>query len=82
MRRERKLIKIKSSSGLVHPLQFLDYREADRFLEWLMIHFSGMVDEGQTNHIIAGEYTLIWGDQPLTSHMISAGLELKVMPSF
>jgi len=78
----RQFIKIKTTSGLVHPLQFLDYREADRFLAWLMIHYSGPADKVQANHIKAGEYTLIWGDQPLTSPMISSGLELKVVPVF
>lgn len=75
-------IGIRSSSGIDYPLQFLDYREADTFLEWLMVSGSDSDEEKQTLPLEAGSYTLLWKGQPLKAGKIPSMGNLKIIPVF
>ena len=83
---EEEDIKIRSSAGVVYPLQFVGYQEAGRFLEWLMVFGQGHGEQGlaqgQTQQIDLGSYTLMWNGEMLTSQMLSSLARLKVIPVF
>lgn len=64
------VLKIRSLSGVDYPLQFRDYIEASRFLEWLLINGSPKV----------GNHTLIFEGQALNPALVLSLSELKVMP--
>ena len=77
-------IKIRSSSGVVYPLQFIGYQEAGRFLEWILDQDPepGPVEQDQTRQIGVGPYTFMWNGEVLTSQMLSSLVRLKVIPVF
>jgi len=85
-------IKIRSSSGVMYPLQFIGYQEAGRFLEWLLNFGQGPGEQaqgqaqgqgqGQSQQIEAGSYTLMWDGEVLTSQMLTSLVKLKVVPVF
>jgi len=78
----REALKIRSSSGEEHPLQFMNYQEAGRFLRWLL-SFSSAQEEGEKKRQIeVGKFTLMWGGEPLWADMYTSILKLKVMPVY
>ncbi len=79
---ERETVRIRTSSGVDYPLQFMDQGEAGRFMEWLLYVSSmpGARDRLPLPEI--GNYTLLLGDQPLTPEMVSSMRYLKVMPVY
>ncbi len=73
---------IRSSAGIDYPLQFLDYREAGTFLEWLKGSGSGSDEKDLSKTIKAGSFILLWEGQPLKAGKISSLGNLKIMPVF
>ncbi len=79
---EKETVRIRTSSGVDYPLQFMDQGEAGRFMEWLLYvsTLPGARDRLSLPGI--GNYTLLLGDQPLTPEMVSSMRYLKVMPVY
>lgn len=75
-------LKIRFSSGEEHPLQFMNYRDAGKFLEWLSSVPSMQGEGDNKRQVEAGKYTLMWEGEPLRTDMISSILQLKVMPVY
>jgi hypothetical protein len=75
---QRSLIRVRDSSGKEFPLQFMDYKEAERFFDW-MASASGNVTEARDAPVKIGSHTLIYQDQPLTWNSLVEGPTLKVL---
>lgn len=76
-----------SLRGTEYPLQFLDYREAHRFLEWLRERAPGQSDEETmqgvvTEPVVIGDCSLFYGDQALSPARLSTMKNLRVMPVY
>lgn len=80
--KEKRAIKIRSVSGMDYPLQFVDYRYAARFLEWLLLQAGGEPAQKTSKTIKAAGFTLLWNGQHLTREMIQTMKELKVLPVY
>ena len=78
----KEVLKIRSFSGVDYPLQFLDYSEASRFLEWLSALSSAPDRENIGIPIKAGNHTFIYEDKLLNPEMLFSLPELKVMPVY
>lgn len=78
--REEWALRVRSASGAEYPLQFLDHREARRFLDWL---YGAALAPGGVDRVglpfEIGDCSLLWGDQPLTQAMLSSMKKLGVV---
>ncbi|MCP4314401.1 MAG: hypothetical protein GY790_24365 [Bacteroidetes bacterium] len=79
---ESETLKVNSASGITYPLQFINYHEALRFLEWLTGRASLPGDPDMALPVEIGESTLMRGDQPLTPAMVSSMKNLRVLPKY
>jgi len=70
------------AAGTDYPLQFLDYREARRFLEWLRGLMVGQADGEVTQPVVIGACTLLYGDQALSPALLSSIKNLRVIPVY
>ena len=61
-------------TGTDYPLQFKDYSDASRFMEWLL----GLEDK---DGVMIGKNTLLFGGKPVTSDQIGKE-EMKVIPVY
>lgn len=80
---EKETIRVKTVSGEEYPLQFLDHREAQSFLDWLTTTASapGGADRVALPFEI-GACTLLSGDRSLTPAMVSSMKKLRVLPVY
>jgi hypothetical protein len=72
---EKKIVTIKSSHGREYPLQFANYHDASRVLEWILAR------SGQDT-IEVSRHTLMFGGIPLTGDEIPMLEQFKVMPVY
>lgn len=82
-KQEAEAIRVRSASGIDYPLQFLNYREAQRFLDALRGRASTQADPaGALTEVVIGDCSLLYGDQPLTRAMVSSMKNLRVLPVY
>lgn len=79
---EKRAIKIRSVSGMDYPLQFVDYRDAAMFLEWLLLQTGGESAQNPSKTIKAAGHSLIWNGQPLSQNLFKSMKEVKVVPVY
>lgn len=77
----KEALKLRSSSGMEYPLQFMGYAEAQRFLDWLQDMALGYAARDPMSPIKAGTSYLIWEGESLKPGMLGS-LILKVMPVY
>lgn len=76
-----------SLSGTDYPLQFMEYQDAQHFLEWLD-RMSAAQAEGEmtqaavTVPVVIGECSLLYGDQALSPSLITSLENLRVLPVY
>ncbi len=89
--KEAEAIRVRSASGMDYPLQFLNYREAQRFLDALRGRASAQGDPDRVSTqadpeirmpVVIGDCSLLYGDQPLTRAMVSSMKNLRVLPVY
>jgi len=67
-------MKVQTRTGTDYPLQFKNYSDASRFMEWLL----GLEDK---DGVMIGKNTLLFGGEPVTSDQIGKE-EMKVIPVY
>jgi hypothetical protein len=67
-------MKVQTHSGTDYPLQFRNYSDASRFMEWLL----GLEEE---DGVMVGKNTLLFDGAPVTTDLI-AKEEMKVIPVY
>lgn len=69
------IIRIRSRGGREYPLQFINYQDARRVLDWLL------GQEGE-EPVRVGEYILLYKGNPFTSFSMGEEAEFKVIPVY
>jgi len=72
---EKKIVTVKNLHGGEYPLQFADYNDASRVLDWIR-------SRDEQDPLEVGQYTLIFGGMPLTAVGDAGRQQLKVMPVY
>lgn len=67
-------MKVQTRTGTDYPLQFKNYSDASRFMEWLL-------DLEDKDEVMIGKNTLLFGGKPVTSDQIGKE-EMKVIPVY
>jgi hypothetical protein len=80
----KKMVSLRSTTGVDYPLQFRHYSEAGQFLAWLLSstqsrnHSQKDVESEAGKAVKVGTHTLIWEGDPLTIDRLEQ-LDLKVV---